>query len=216
MRRLVMTCAIFFVAGLGMLSSARAHPHVWITVRSEAQFNLEGQLVAIRHHWTFDDIYSSFIISNLGSVGAIIAEADLLPLAKESVEALAEYDYFTFSQVSGKPIAFIKPQEYSMTYEAKQQVATLHFTLPLAAPIAALPAFSFAVFDPTYYVAFTFDKGEAAQIMGAPSGCGISLDRPSQLSAKDQEALSRAASENLSPGEDLAFKLADRAIITCR
>jgi ABC-type uncharacterized transport system substrate-binding protein len=160
-------------------------------------------------------MYTSFIISNLGPNGTTVNEADLLPLAKENIESLADYEYFTFSQVSGKPIAFNKPQEYSMTYEAKQQVAILHFTLPLAAPTAANPALSFAVYDPTYYVAFTFDKGEAAQIVGGPSGCGISLDRPSQLSAKDQEALSRAASENLSPGEDLAFKLADRAIITC-
>ena len=216
MRRFVLTCAMLLVAGPGTLSSARAHPHVWITVRSEAQFDVEGQLVAIRHHWTFDDMYTAFLTSNLGPDGAPLTEADLLPLAKENIESLAEYEFFTFAQVSGKPIAFSKPQEYSMTYEAKQQIATLHFTLPLAAPVGAKPEFSFAVYDPTYYVAFAFDKGQSARIAGGPPGCSISLDRPSELNANDQEALSRAASENLSPGEDLAFKLADRAIITCR
>jgi ABC-type uncharacterized transport system substrate-binding protein len=94
-------------------------------------------------------------------------------------------------------------------------VATLHFTLPLATPALAKTVFSFAVYDPSYFVAFDFDKGEAAQLVGGPSGCSISINRPSQLSARDQKLLAQAAAENFSPGDDFASRLADRAIVAC-
>ena len=40
---------------------ATAHPHVWIT--DVTTFVFEGrELVALRHHWQFDEIFSSFVI----------------------------------------------------------------------------------------------------------------------------------------------------------
>jgi ABC-type uncharacterized transport system substrate-binding protein len=215
MRKFLLACAAIAAGCAFSLSAAQAHPHVWVKVRAEALLDDEGRVVAIRHHWTFDDMYTAFVTTNLGKDGAPPTETDLAPVAKENVQSLEEFKYFTASKVKGKQIDFGKPQEYSMTYDAKQEVATLHFTLPLAVPAVAKPVFSFAVYDPSYFVAFDFDKGEAAQIVGGPKGCSISLNRPSQLSASDQQLLARAASENFSPGDDFAFRLADRAIIAC-
>lgn len=63
--------------------------------------------------------------------------------------------------------------------EAEQPVGTLslHFTLPLKQPVLAeAPDFSFAVYDPSFFIAF--DLAEATPVKlgdGAPPGCKVEL-----------------------------------------
>ena len=194
---------------------ALAHPHVWVVVKAEAILGDDGKVIAIRHHWTFDDMYSAFVTANLGKDGQPPTSEELQPVAQTNVESLKEFDYFTFSKLAGKKVAYGAPRDYSMTYDSKQQIATLHFTLPLVKPAETKKAFSFSVYDPSYFVAFGFDKGDAAHIEGGPKGCSISINRPTALDEKDQQRLSQAMSENFSPGEDFALRMSDRAIIAC-
>ena len=45
----------------GEVAPAAAHPHVWIT--DVTTFVFEGrQLVGLRHRWTFDEFFGSFVI----------------------------------------------------------------------------------------------------------------------------------------------------------
>ena len=39
---------------------AQAHPHVWITFKSELIYGSDGALTGIRHAWSFDDMFSVF------------------------------------------------------------------------------------------------------------------------------------------------------------
>ncbi len=196
-------------------SPAFAHPHVWVVVKAEAILGDDGKVLAIRHHWTFDDMYSAFVTANLGKDGQPPTSEELQPVAQTNVESLKEFDYFTFSKLAGKKVVYGAPRDYSMSYDAKEQIATLHFTLPLARPAETKKAFSFSVYDPSYFVAFGFDKGDAAHIEGGPKGCSISVNRPNALDEKDQARLNQAMSENFSPGEDFALRMSDRAIIAC-
>ena len=43
-----------------LASEARAHPHVWVTVRSEIVYAPDGSATAVRHRWTFDEMFSTF------------------------------------------------------------------------------------------------------------------------------------------------------------
>jgi ABC-type uncharacterized transport system substrate-binding protein len=46
---------------LGQAAPAAAHPHVWVT--DVTTFVFEGrQLVGLRHHWTFDEFFGSYVI----------------------------------------------------------------------------------------------------------------------------------------------------------
>jgi len=47
--------AVVLVAGV-----AHAHPHVWITFKSELLYAPDGTLTGIHHLWTFDDMFSTF------------------------------------------------------------------------------------------------------------------------------------------------------------
>lgn len=207
--------AAAIVGAIVATAPAAAHPHVWVVVKAEAILGPDGKVTAIRHHWTFDDMYSAFVTANLGKEGQPPTSDDLLPVAKTNVESLKEFDFFTTGKISGKKITFADPTEYSMSYDAKEEVATLHFTLPLSKPAETKKAFSFAVYDPSYFVAFSFDKGAAVSLEGGPKGCSMSILRPTGLSEADQQKLAMAKNDNFSPGEDMALKLADRAVVAC-
>ena len=43
----------------------------------------------------------------------------------------------------------------------------------------------------------------------------MSVLKPQALNAEEQKKLDQAMTENFSPGDDFAFRLADRAIVAC-
>ena len=61
--------------------------------------------------------------------------------------------------------------------EHKDGLLALHFTLPFAQPVLAeAKGFSFAVYDPEYFIAFELEGAEAVMLgAGAPKGCSVRL-----------------------------------------
>jgi ABC-type uncharacterized transport system substrate-binding protein len=49
---------IFLVAlaALSTVAPALAHPHVWVTMRTELVYAPDGRITGIRHAWSFDDM----------------------------------------------------------------------------------------------------------------------------------------------------------------
>ncbi len=57
---------VFVVVGIvSAISSASAHPHVWVTVHSEVMYGPDGVVNGIRHAWTFDDMFSAYAIQGI-------------------------------------------------------------------------------------------------------------------------------------------------------
>ncbi|MGA7682754.1 MAG: DUF1007 family protein, partial [Pseudolabrys sp.] len=46
---------------------AWAHPHVWVTMRTELVYAPDGKITGIRHAWSFDDMFSTFATQGLES-----------------------------------------------------------------------------------------------------------------------------------------------------
>ncbi len=193
--------------------AARAHPHVVVAVTSDVIFE-DGKVAAIRHHWTFDDMYSAFVTANLGQDGKDPTTAELQPVAQTNVESLKEFDFFTFPKMNGKKVVFGDPKDYSMTFDGKDKTATLHFTVPLA-EVAPSKLFVFQIYDASYFVAFAFDKSEPVKLIGAPQGCSLSVSKPKALDSDESKKLNESFFSGLSPGSDFGAKLADRAIVAC-
>ena len=191
----------------------RAHPHVMVVVTSEVIFD-DGKVAGIRHHWTFDDMYSAFVTANLGQDGKDPTSAELQPVAQTNIESLREFDYFTFPKVNGKKALFGEPTDYSMTFDGKEKTATLHFTMPLA-QASRSKLFVFQIYDPSYFVAFSFDKDDPVKLLSAPQGCSLSVSKPRALDTEESKKLNESFFSGLSPGSDFGAKLADRAIVAC-
>src|SRR6266498_3824497 len=125
-------------AGLVIASAAaHAHPHVWVTVKSELVYAPDGTVTGVRHAWTFDDMFSIFATQGIESKkkGEFTRE-ELMPLARTNVESLKDFDYFTLGTASDKKLEFSEPMpDYYV--EFKDQLLTLYFTLPLKSPVKA-------------------------------------------------------------------------------
>jgi ABC-type uncharacterized transport system substrate-binding protein len=66
------------IAALGLAfvltttAPAGAHPHVWITVKSQIEFTPDGKVSAVIHDWVFDEMYSSFATQGLAPPGQLV------------------------------------------------------------------------------------------------------------------------------------------------
>ncbi|MGY4511653.1 ABC-type uncharacterized transport system substrate-binding protein [Bradyrhizobium sp. USDA 3650] len=177
---------LLLAVALSLASGAAwAHPHVWITATSELLYSGDGTITGVRHAWTFDDMFSAYAVQGLESKakGAYTRE-ELGPLAQTNVESLKEYAYFTFARADGKKERFQEPVDYFLDY--KDTVLTLHFTLPLQNPVKP-KQLVLEVFDRSFFIDFQMAKDNPVKLVGAPAGCQMKLERPSDGTATAQK-----------------------------
>jgi len=204
------------LAGLALCfqpTAALAHPHVWVKVRSVLIFGAGGEIVGVRHAWTFDKVYSAFATQGMGKDGVPIERA-LQALAKVNVSQLAEHNYFTSLKAAGAYREFSSAKNQRLTLDANK-ILTLHFDAMLTKPVAARPVAILRVYDPTYFVAFDFVPAKPVKMAGSPEGCSLSIIRPKPLTAMQQKRLDQVQGTNESPGATFGLFLSSGAIVAC-
>jgi ABC-type uncharacterized transport system substrate-binding protein len=166
-------------------AAAEAHPHVWISARSEVIYAPDGTITGVRHAWTFDDMFSTYALQGIEArtKGAYSRE-ELAPLAQTNVESLKEFNYFTFARADGKKERFLEPVDYFLEY--KDTLLTLHFTLPAKAPFKAKQT-ALEVFDPSFFIDFKFAEKQPVKLVGAPANCKMAFQRPGDGTAGAQK-----------------------------
>ena len=61
------SCALSVAAAAALATaSAQAHPHVWVKAKSEVVYAPDGSATAIKHHWTFDEMFSTMATQGMG------------------------------------------------------------------------------------------------------------------------------------------------------
>jgi ABC-type uncharacterized transport system substrate-binding protein len=166
------------------VSPALAHPHVWITSTSELIYAPDGAITGVRHAWTFDDMFTSYVLQGIESkTKDVYTHEELAPLAQTNVESLKEFGFFTFAKADGKKQRFLEPVDYFMEY--KDGALTLHFTLPLKTPVKS-KELALEVYDPTFFVDFALAEKDPVRLVGAPADCQFSLQRPKDGAASAQ------------------------------
>ena len=213
-------CTAILIAVLGAFALprlARAHPHVFVDGRAEVLFDAQKRITAIRNIWLFDEAYSAFADTGLDTNGdGKLTRQELAPLAKVNMDSLKEYSYFTYLSIGKTQLAFKPPVDYFLT-EDKGRL-TLSFTLPLAQPAAIANETVLEVFDPEYFVAFSFPKNGAVQLDHAPAGCSAVFHPPHGLDAKIMAQLAAIPVEqrNLPRAlQDAAVGLANLFTVGC-
>ena len=96
-----------------LAAPARAHPHVWVEMRSDVVFNDQGLITAMNLMWTFDDGYAQMALEGLDTNGdGVYDPTELDPLSKENIASLRDYDYFTVMRFNGEKQALAPVTEF--------------------------------------------------------------------------------------------------------
>jgi ABC-type uncharacterized transport system substrate-binding protein len=201
------------VVFLVIAGSANAHPHVWVTMKSALIYAPDGSVTGVRHAWTFDDMFSTYATQGIEAKkkGEFTRE-ELAPLAQTNVESLKEYDYFTIAHVNGKKADLKEPVDYWLDY--KNSVLTLHFTLPFAKAMKA-QNLDVEMYDPSWFVDFSFAEKDPAQLVGAPAACKLAVLRPGEGQAQSLSRLGESFFTNQPAGSNLGAQFSNKIQVKC-
>lgn len=206
--------SVIVLAGL-ILAQARAlaHPHVWVTMKSELIYAADGSVTGIRQAWTFDDMYSTYATQGLESQKKdAFTREELAPLTEVNVTSLKEFAYFTFAKANGRKAPFVDPDLKDAWLEFADSMLTLHFTLPFKTPVKA-QVLDIEVFDPSYFVDFSLADKDAFKLVGAPAQCKFTSHKPTdgELNINAQSLSESAFQDSSNYGAMFANKIS----VTC-
>ncbi len=207
----ILLAALLSLAFAGL---ARAHPHVWVTMKSELVYAPDGTVTGVRHAWAFDDMFSAFAVQGLESKEKDkFTREELEPLAKVNVESLKEYDYFTYATADGVKVPLTDPTPgYWLDY--KDSVLTLNFTLPFKTPVKAKDL-KIEVYDPTIFVDFSFAKGTPVHLVGAPAQCKLATELPREMTFLEGKALSQIPADQSNTSMAWGAQFANKILVHC-
>jgi ABC-type uncharacterized transport system substrate-binding protein len=198
---------------LAFAAPARAHPHVWVTMKTELIYAPDGTITGVRHAWAFDDMFSAFAVQGLESKEKDkFTREELEPLAKVNIESLKEYDYFTYATADGVKVPLTDPQPgYWLDY--KDSVLTLNFTLPFKTPVKA-KEMKIEVYDPSIFVDFSFDKKTPVQLVGAPQ-CKLDVQLPREMTFAEGKKLSDIPADQPNTAMAWGAQFANKILVKC-
>jgi len=192
---------------------ALAHPHVFVTMKSEIVYDAEGRVTGIRQAWTFDDMFSTYATQGLESKEkGVFTREELAPLAEVNVTSMKEFDFFTQAKLNGKKAEFDAPVDYWL--EFKDSFLTLHFTLPVKGPVKTQDL-SLEIYDPVYFVSFSFADKDPVAMAGAPAKCKLDVFNPDSATTAQSKPLSESFFNKLDPSNPFGAQFANKISVKC-
>lgn len=192
---------------------AAAHPHSFISLKTEI-VSEAGQITALKMRWKMDEITSADLLYDAGS--AAPGSPVWKKLAAEVMANVIGQHYFTEFWHNGQKVKFAAtPQDYALAREGHQAVLT--FTLPLAHPQKAQgERYTFATFDPTYYVAMSYDAPRDVTLgQGLRERCKVAVKTPQPDVAVQRFALSLDKADAPPEDMDLGKQFAQQVTLQC-
>lgn len=206
--------ALILIALLALAGPAQAHPHVEVQTAVELVHDEKGQVVALRHAWTFDELYSSFATQGLdANRDGIFSREELAELTRVNVEHLGQQRFFTVMRHDRRHVSFAEVRD--AWSEVVNGRLVLHFTVPLATPFrAGGRPLTLQVYDPDYFVAFVPADGEPLRLVAAPQGCRLDY-APPRGGDRPASTLSESFFQALGPGANFGQQFAGLFTVTC-
>lgn len=205
LRRALTLAAVLCLSG----TTANGHPHGWIDLESTLLVDADGQVTGLRLGWSFDPVYTAFVLD--GVKPERVAQADLDALASENLGNLEAYDYFTEIEYDGHRQPLGPVREFQTALKGDQ--LWLQFEVPLAQPVALRGHdLHYAVYDPTYYIEIRHGSARSATVAG-PGNCTARLIEPQPPLAAI--ALASGLDRTQSGGDGLGRMFAEWVTVTC-
>ncbi len=197
----------------GPVTLATAHPHMWVDLESRIVLHDDASPASIHQKWLFDDFFSTALIEEAGlhpdGVGAGIQQQ-----ITEIMVNLKPYDYFNVIKRGNDilPLALVG----DVTAGIRENRVWMDFTVSIESNVDLVTQnFSYAIFDPTYYIEMFHREGETIAFGGdAPAGCDTEIVQPNP--SADAIALSQSASLDANPDDTIGRLFAETVHVKCQ
>lgn len=198
----VVALAMCFATG------AQAHPHHWIDVFAEWQFNPKGLISGVKLRWLFDDYYSVLLVDDTAATGK-----DLQVVLEKILSNIGRHHYFLRIEQQGAEAALGAPEQARIG--VRDHRIEIEFRLPMTVPLDPRQSdIVYQVAEPTYYFEMLHaEEGPAIVLKDAPPACRYRLEAPRPDAALVAYAASLGINE--SGGDDLGIQFAETVTIRC-
>lgn len=202
-----MVAGLILGAWLGS-SAPRAHPHHWIDVFAEWQFDAGGLISSVKLRWLFDDYYSVLLVDGAAATGE-----ELQAVLSKILSNTAKHHYFIRVEQEAGAASFGVPVQARIGVQDHR--IEIEFRLPMRAPLDPRHGdIVYRVAEPTYYFEMLHaEEGPAIMLKDAPEGCRYDIEAPKPDAALI--AYAAALGINESGGDELGIQFAETVTIRC-
>ena len=212
MVRVCVLAATTFFLTLSWVTSTLGHPHMWVDLESRVVLNIDDGRVVIQQIWLFDDFFSTSVIEDAsldpgGTNAGIQKEIDRI------TEALKPYNYYTEIEMGGKNLSSTLVGD--VTWEVIQNRIKLRFTIaPNKSSVSDVQGWSYAIFDPTYYIEMLHEEGATITIDGdLTQKCSSWIEQPNP--SADAVALSQSITLDNNADDTVGRFFAETVHVSC-
>lgn len=189
-------------------SASRAHPHYWIDVFADWQFDHHGMITSVTLRWLFDDYYSVLLVDDAAATGK-----ELQTIREDILSNTMQHDYFLRIEQLGTEATLGVAEQARIG--VRDHRIEIEFRLPIKTPLDPRRGdIVYRIAEPTYYFEMLHAEDQTAITLGdAPPGCRYSLKPPSPDAALIAYAASLGIDET---GDDgLGIQFAEQVTIRC-
>lgn len=216
MRLFDMRFVLFFLILL-LLPTGRAlaHPHEFVTLRTEVNFTDKGLVSGMRYHWRFDEFFTAYALDGQDANKNGEAEQEELDaLLREILGNIQSINYFTSYDQNGTvpEQAVAKPVAARMVGRQLE----ISFDVPFKKPVAVgEKALRYAIYDDEFYIAMNYDPDDVQITMkNAPKGCAAAFQEADPQ--EDIIAFASSLDKSESGGSGLGLNFAEWVEVTCK
>jgi ABC-type uncharacterized transport system substrate-binding protein len=131
---------------------AAAHPHVFVDYTIAVLVGTD-RLTGVRLSWTFDDLFSGFILQEFDKDrNGALSTAEVRRIEETHLAEFGRAGYYATVNVNGTRAAVPAAREFRAT--VAKGIVTYEFVLPVAVPLASTTALEVLIDDPVYYIAY--------------------------------------------------------------
>ncbi len=189
-------------------SAPQAHPHNWIDVFAEWQFDTKGLINGVKLRWLFDDYYSVLLVDDTAASGE-----GLQAILNKILSNTSKHHYFIQIEQQGVKAEFGDAKQARIG--VRDHRIEIEFSLSMKAPLDPRQSdIVYRIAEPTYYFEMLHaEKNSAIVLKDAPPACRYRLEPPRPEAALVAYATSLGIND--SGGDGLGIQFAETVTIRC-